>query len=75
MENSKLPWKDLISSMSKDDAADTKASLMFILQNFAQFSIDPSKVEDIICLYLISIPLKSTLNCRYQLTWNDLKHM
>ena len=75
MENSKLPWKDLISPMSKDDAVDTKAALMFILQNFAQFSIDPSKVEDVICLYLIRISLKSISNCRYHHTWNDLKHM
>ena len=40
-----FPWKNLTSTQkTPEDGYDMKKSLMEVLQNFAQFSIDPNEV-------------------------------
>ena len=48
MENKLLPWKNLTAEQkTPDDVKEMKISLMEVLQNFAQFSIDPNEVIDV----------------------------
>ena len=46
MESPKFPWKNLTAKMNKEDTREIRWSLMEVLQNFAQFSIDPNEVID-----------------------------
>ena len=46
MENKKLPWKNLTAEPNAD-VYDIRLSLMEVLRNFAQFSIDPNEVDDV----------------------------
>ena len=45
MKKKTFPWKNLTSTQkTPEDGYDMKKSLMEVLQNFAQFSIDPNEV-------------------------------
>ena len=58
MENKQLPWKNLTAKENNDDVREMKTSLMQVLQNFAQFSIDPNEVIDVSMYVSTSVFLK-----------------
>ena len=47
MESPKFPWKNLTSTMNRYETEELRYALMEVLQNFAQFSIDPNEVIDV----------------------------